>query len=154
LLALNEVGGDPGGASETLREFHRFNDARVRRWPNAQTANSTQDKKFSEDTRIRIATLTAFPREWLSHVVTWRRDNAPFRQETAKGASPDINDEYRVYQILVGVLPAAGLSGDGPADPALVERMSAYMRKAVREARIHTSWMRVKEEDEAAIGGR
>jgi len=151
LLALNEVGGDPGGASETLREFHRFNDARVRRWPNAQTATSTHDTKLSEDTRIRIATLTAFPREWLSHVVTWRRDNASFRQETAKGASPDVNDEYRVYQILVGIWSSTDLSGDGPADPALVERMSAYMRKAVREARVHTSWMRVNEEYEAAL---
>jgi (1->4)-alpha-D-glucan 1-alpha-D-glucosylmutase len=151
LLALNEVGGDPGGASETLPEFHRFNEARARRWPNAQTATSTHDTKLSEDTRIRIATLSVFAREWMTRIGGWRRDTATFRQETAKGNSPDINDEYRVYQILVGIWPATDLNGDGPADPALVERMSAYMRKAVREARVHTSWLRVNEEYEAAV---
>jgi (1->4)-alpha-D-glucan 1-alpha-D-glucosylmutase len=151
LLALNEVGGDPGGPSETLPEFHRFNEVRARRWPAAQTATSTHDTKLAEDTRIRIATLSTFAREWTSRVVGWRRENAPFRPETAKGAGPDINDEYRVYQILVGIWPAEDLTGDGPADPALVERMSAYMRKAVREARVHTSWMRVNDEYEAAV---
>ena len=151
LLALNEVGGDPGGGSETLNEFHRFNEARARRWPDAQTATSTHDTKLSEDTRIRIATLGTFAREWITRVTGWHRENTPFRQDTAKGTSPDVNDEYRIYQILAGIWPGTDLSGDEPADPALVERMSAYMRKALREARVHTSWMRVNEEYETAV---
>ena len=155
LLALNEVGGDPGGPSGTLSEFHRFNDERVRRWPNAQTATSTHDSKLGEDTRIRIGSLAAFPHDWISSVRSWRSLNAAFRQLTPKGPALDVNDEYRIYQVLVGLWPAVDRTGGGPADPSLVDRLlvrlSAYMQKAVREAQVHTSWMGVNEEYEAVV---
>ena len=151
LLALNEVGGDPGGPSGTLPEFHRFNERRARRWPHAQTATSTHDTKLGEDTRIRIATLSVYAREWITAVREWTRLNSAFRRASAKGLSPDINDEYRLYQVLVGVWPAEDLNGGGEAESALVDRMVAYMRKAVREARVHTSWLHVDEEYEAGL---
>jgi len=151
LLALNEVGGDPGGPAGTLPEFHRFNEQRARHWPYALTATSTHDTKLSEDTRIRIASLSMFTREWTTSVSAWRSANAPFRQDTSKGSCPDVNDEYRVYQVLVGLWPADDGAGTGAADAALVERMLAFMRKAVREAKVHTSWLRVDEEYETAL---
>jgi malto-oligosyltrehalose synthase len=151
LLALNEVGGDPGGHAGTLAEFHRFNEERARHWPDAHTATSTHDTKLGEDTRIRIASLTAFPQQWMSSVRSWRTLNAPFRQLATKGPELDVDDEYRVYQALIGLWPAADRAGGGAADPALVERMAAYMRKSVREAQVHTSWMRVNEEYEAVV---
>jgi len=151
LLALNEVGGDPGGASGTLNEFHRFNEERARHWPHTQNATSTHDTKLGEDTRIRIASLTAFPSEWISSVRAWRTANATFRQPTAKGPEIDVNDEYRIYQLLIGVWPVEDRAGGGAAEPSLVDRMAAYMNKAVREAQVHTSWMRVNEDYEAVV---
>jgi (1->4)-alpha-D-glucan 1-alpha-D-glucosylmutase len=151
LLALNEVGGDPGGASGTLNEFHRFNEERARHWPHTQNATSTHDTKLGEDTRIRIASLAAFPAEWISSVQAWRMSNASFRQLTAKGPELDVNDEYRVYQALIGLWPADDRDGGGPAEPSLVDRLAAYMTKAVREAQLHTSWMRMNEEYEAVV---
>ena len=151
LLAFNEVGGDPGGASGTLNEFHRFNEERARHWPQTQNATSTHDTKLGEDTRIRIASLAAFPAEWISSVRAWRTANASFRQLTTKGPELDVNDEYRVYQTLIGVWPAEDRDGGGPAESSLVDRMTAYMNKAVREAQVHTSWMRMNEEYEAVV---
>jgi (1->4)-alpha-D-glucan 1-alpha-D-glucosylmutase len=157
LLALNEVGGDPGGPSGTPPEFHRFNEERVRRWPAAQTATSTHDTKLGEDARIRIGSLAAFPHEWISSVRSWRTLNSAFRQLTPKGPELDVNDEYRIYQVLVGLWPAADRTGGGPADPSLIERLSArlsaYMQKAVREAQLHSSWIGVNDEYEAVVDG-
>src|SRR5262245_52321760 len=151
LLALNEVGGDPGGVSGTLPEFHHFNETRARHWPHAHTATSTHDTKLGEDARIRIASISACEHEWIASVQVWRGLNGSFRQLTPKGPVVDINDEYRVYQILIGAWPPDDLDGGGPAAPALVERVSTYMRKAVREAQVHTSWVRINDEYEAAV---
>ena len=151
LLALNEVGGDPGGATGTLDDFHRFNEQRARRWPDSQTATSTHDTKLGEDARIRIATLTTCATEWMAAVRLWNRLNAPFRQSPARGIHVDVCTEYRTYQVLVGVWPADDCSGTAPADPCLIERVAAYMRKAVREAQVHTSWIRMNDDYEAAV---
>jgi len=151
LLALNEVGGDPGGPSGMAPEFHRFNEERARRWPDAQIATSTHDTKLGEDTRIRIGSLAAFPNEWISSVRSWRSVNASFRRLTPKGPALDVDDEYRVYQALVGLWPATDCTGGGAADPSMVERLLAYMQKSVREAQVHTSWMRINEEYESLV---
>jgi (1->4)-alpha-D-glucan 1-alpha-D-glucosylmutase len=76
---------------------------------------------------------------------------------TPKGPELDVNDEYRIYQVLVGLWPAADRTGGGPADPSLIERLSArlsaYMQKAVREAQLHSSWIGVNDEYEAVVDG-
>jgi (1->4)-alpha-D-glucan 1-alpha-D-glucosylmutase len=151
LLALNEVGGDPGGSSGTLDEFHRFNERRSRVWPETMNTTSTHDTKLGEDTRIRIAALTVCTHEWISAVRSWRTANAPYHTNTSNGPGPVVNDEYRLYQILLGIWPEDDGLGDAPAAPAFVGRVKSYMRKAAREAQTNTSWMRPNLEYEAAL---
>jgi (1->4)-alpha-D-glucan 1-alpha-D-glucosylmutase len=148
LLALNEVGGDPERASGSVGEFHRFNIVRQRRWPDAHNSTSTHDTKLGEDTRIRIAALSSFAAEWTSAVRCWRSTNAFLRPDAA---SIHVNDEYRLYQALVGMWPANEALDGRPAPPALVDRAAAYIEKAMREAAERTSWMRVNREYEIAV---
>ena len=151
LIALNEVGGNPGGPSGSLGEFHQFNERRSRIWPDTLNTTSTHDTKLGEDTRIRIATLSVYTQQWISAVQSWRTVNAPHRRETDNRPSPSLNDEYRFYQILLGIWPSDDCLGSGPASPALVERVRAYMQKAVREAGVASSWVRPDEAYEAAL---
>jgi (1->4)-alpha-D-glucan 1-alpha-D-glucosylmutase len=151
LLALNEVAGDPGGVSGTLDEFHRFNEQRLRAWPHAQTSTSTHDTKLGEDARIRIGSLSAFAREWASAVRGWHAATGPLRVSDGRGPDVDVNDAYRFYQIAVGLWPASDTVGDGPVEPSLVDRICAFMRKSVREAQVHTSWMHANDPYESAL---
>jgi (1->4)-alpha-D-glucan 1-alpha-D-glucosylmutase len=151
LIALNEVGGNPGGPSGSLNEFHQFNERRSRTWPDTLNTTSTHDTKLGEDTRIRIAALSVYTHEWISAVRSWRTVNAPHRRETDNHPSPSLTDEYRFYQILLGIWPTDDCLGSAPASPALVERVRAYMQKAVREAGVDSSWVRPDGAYEAAL---
>jgi malto-oligosyltrehalose synthase len=142
LLALNEVGGDPADPSLTIREFHHFNEQRARNWPNSMTATSTHDTKLSEDARIRIATLSVFASEWTEASRRWISLNAPYRRVSRRGSFPEIRDEYRFYQALVGIWNDDGMDADGQVCAKMVERLVAYMRKSAREAQLFTSWIR------------
>jgi (1->4)-alpha-D-glucan 1-alpha-D-glucosylmutase len=148
LLALNEVGGNPDGAPGGVDELHRFNVERQRRWPDAHTSTSTHDTKLGEDTRIRIAALSTYAAEWTTAVRCWRRTNAFLRPG---GAGIDVNDEYRLYQALVGIWPAGDEADGRPAPAPFVDRAAAYMEKAIRESAARTSWMRVNRDYEIAV---
>ena len=141
LLALNEVGGNPADPSMTTREFHLFNAHRATAWPDSMTATSTHDTKLSEDARMRIATLSIYAAEWTEAVRRWRTLNASLRRSTRRGSCPDVRDEYRLYQALVGAWNECGVDG-GRVTADFVERLVAYMRKAAREAQLSTSWIR------------
>jgi (1->4)-alpha-D-glucan 1-alpha-D-glucosylmutase len=138
LLSLNEVGGDPARFGRTAQEFHQANQQRLQHWPLAMIATSTHDAKRGEDARTRISVLSAVPGEWRTLVSRLSRATAPVRAVVNGVSAPDRNDEYLFYQALVGAWPA-GL--DGPPDDTFVARMRAYMQKAVKEAKVHTSWI-------------
>src|SRR6185503_16569842 len=141
LLALNEVGGNPADPSLNIREFHRFNEHRAKNWPNSMTATSTHDTKVSEDTRIRIATISVFAHEWVIAAQRWVTLNTPYRQQRAgRGSSPEPRDEYRFYQALVGMWNEDDV--ENRVSPELVDRLVEYMRKSVREAQLCSSWIR------------
>jgi malto-oligosyltrehalose synthase len=142
LIALNEVGGNPGAFSLSVRDFHRFNEQRLMHWPHSMTATSTHDTKLSEDARFRIGALSMFPREWIEAVRRWRSLNAPQRHECPSGSCPDALDEYRFYQVVVGVWNERDFEEHGQPTAELVERLVAYARKSAREAKLRTSWMR------------
>ena len=151
LLALNEVGGNPASPSLTTRDFHLFNMHRARSWPDSMTATSTHDSKFSEDARIRIATLSLFAEEWTEAVRRWRTMTAPLRRETRRGSCPDVRDEYRFYQVLIALWNDETAAREGVAAPELVERLVAYMRKAAREAQLNSSWIRPDQDYESGL---
>ena len=151
LLALNEVGSDPAAPPATADDFHRFNLDRVKRWPHSMTATSTHDTKFSEDVRLRIGAVSLFPHEWMRAVGRWRRLNAAFKTPTRRGPAPDVRDEYRLYQVIVGMWRDEDYDEQGRAKPELVERLTAHMQKAAREGQLHSSWMWPNEEYERAL---
>ena len=104
-IALNEVGGDPRRFGMPLDAFHAANAERAQRWPHAMLGTSTHDTKRGEDARARLAVLSEMPDEWAEAVAAWSRLPAPSRVGATR-AAPDRNDEYVLYQTLVGTWPA------------------------------------------------
>ncbi|HTC80492.1 MAG TPA: malto-oligosyltrehalose synthase, partial [Acidimicrobiia bacterium] len=126
LTALNEVGGNPGRFGASPEEFHDGNEHTARHWPGTLLATSTHDTKRSEDTRARIALLSEIPTVFAGAVADWSRMADRHR---ADPSLPDRNAEWLLYQTLVGAWPLS------------VERALAYMEKASKEAKEHTSWV-------------
>ena len=143
LVSLNEVGGDPRRFGRSPAEFHRANAERAETYPQTLLATATHDHKRGEDTRTRIDALSEVPGIWDRAIRRWNRLNARHKAEVDGAPAPTENDEYHLYQVLVGTWPANWL---GPATPSAAERaayetrMCAYLRKAMREAKFRTSW--------------
>jgi (1->4)-alpha-D-glucan 1-alpha-D-glucosylmutase len=137
LLSLNEVGGDPERFGAPLQALHAFLAARQRRSPHALSATSTHDTKRGEDVRARLNVLAEIPQEWERQLRAWSRLNR--RHLTRRGGRriPDKNDEYFLYQTLLGAYPFARRE-----DAAFGRRLRAYAVKAVREAKVHTAWLK------------
>jgi (1->4)-alpha-D-glucan 1-alpha-D-glucosylmutase len=158
LLSRNEVGGDPAAPVATAGpDLHAANAHRADCWPGTMLSVTTHDTKRSADVRARLDVLTELAVEWEEHVYRWRRWNRPHRTTVRGHRLPDANTEWMLYQTLVGAWPTELLPDGGPAavDPAALgawrSRVSAYMLKAVREAKTHTSWTEPDEEFEAAL---
>jgi (1->4)-alpha-D-glucan 1-alpha-D-glucosylmutase len=151
LLSLNEVGSDPRRFGVQPAEVHAMLAERGERFPGSLSATSTHDTKRSEDVRVRIDALTEMAGEWRSAVVRWARMNAPHVGGEEGRPAPDRRDELFLYQTLVGAFPDAGLHPGAPDHAAFVERMQRYMEKALREAKVHTSWTNPNEEYEAGV---
>jgi (1->4)-alpha-D-glucan 1-alpha-D-glucosylmutase len=140
LLSINEVGGDPGRFGRTAAEFHEASTHRLRYWPLELLTTSTHDTKLGEDVRARINAISELSAEWTRDVGRWMRMNNAHRTVIEAEPAPDRNDEYRFYQALLGCWPLDSAQGPTPP-PDLAERLHEYMLKAVREAKIHTSWL-------------
>jgi (1->4)-alpha-D-glucan 1-alpha-D-glucosylmutase len=132
LLALNDVGGDPGRFGISLADFHAGNAERAQRFPHNLLVTQTHDTKRSGDVRARIGALAAMPDEWASHVRRWL-------ELTRDIAGPDDVERYFVFQTLAGAWPIER------------ERLGAYMEKALREAKRTTSWVEPDEAHEAGV---
>ena len=145
LISLNEVGGDPDQFGRSLTAFHRRNTERARDWPAGLLATSTHDTKRSEDVRARINVLSELPREWRAALTRWTRLNGRKRISVQGRVAPDRNEEYLLYQSLLGAWPFAG------PDDEFVGRMCEFMLKALKEAKVHTSWITPNTEYEEAV---
>jgi len=134
LVALNEVGGDPGQFGRSVEEWHTFCGRIAGDWPATMTALSTHDTKRSEDVRARLLVLTEIPAEWERAVARWR----------SRVGGVDSDTEYLMWQTIVGTLsPDSGLIDQS--------RLASYLEKANREAKQRTSWTEVNETFEAAV---
>jgi (1->4)-alpha-D-glucan 1-alpha-D-glucosylmutase len=144
LVSLNEVGGDPGrgGDFDPIAELHARNERIARDWPHTMNATSTHDTKRAEDVRARIHVLSEIPDEWQRQVRRWTRINASLK----RGGVPHPNEEWLIYQTLVGMSPL-----DESERPAVPDRLRAYLLKAAREAKTHTSWLEPNTEYEQAL---
>ncbi|NNJ12154.1 malto-oligosyltrehalose synthase [Chloroflexales bacterium ZM16-3] len=152
LVSLNEVGGHPEHFGGTVERMHERAAARASRWPLAMLASSTHDTKRSEDVRARINVISELPREWRQLVTRWGRLNAAKRAAADEAEPmPSRNDEYLLYQTLVGTWPETDSPTSVPA--SFKERIAAYMEKATREAKVHTSWINPNPEYDQAVQG-
>jgi (1->4)-alpha-D-glucan 1-alpha-D-glucosylmutase len=134
LTALNEVGGDPVRLGVSPEELHSWCADAQRNWPDAMTTLSTHDTKRSEDVRARLFALSEVPERWGRAVAEWRAATAPYRPMLL-----DANTEYLIWQTLVGVWPLSA------------PRLVAYLEKATREAKLHTTWTEPDEAYDAAV---
>jgi (1->4)-alpha-D-glucan 1-alpha-D-glucosylmutase len=149
LASLNEVGGEPALIGVSAERFHERNRDRQEMWPHSLNATSTHDTKRGEDTRARINVLSEMPEEWNRAVYRWRELNRA-RRVTIEGAkAPDANEEYLLYQTLVGTWPLAKMNDEDRAE--YISRLREYMRKALKEAKLHTSWINPHEHYERAV---
>ncbi len=147
LISMNEVGGEPGSSVvDAVETFHRHNLHVLESWPSTLNASSTHDTKRSEDSRARIHVLSEIPQRWAKHVRKWMRLNAPFRTSIGGQQIPDANEELLIYQSLVGVWPFDAGQREG-----LVGRMLQFAEKALREAKVHTSWLQQNAGYESAV---
>ena len=140
LISLNEVGSDPRHLGLSAAAFHHAAAERAARWPHSLLATSTHDAKRSEDLRQRINVISEFPAEWERHVRRWARVNRSRRRLLEDQlVAPSRNDEYLIYQTLIGLWPQP--APEGPAREDVVTRLRQYMLKAIREAKQHSSWL-------------
>jgi len=137
LLALNDVGGDPDRFGVTPAEFHRFNRRRSEHWPHSLNASATHDTKRGEDARARINVISELPEEWERHLKRWSSINRRKKEMLRGREVPDANDEYFLYQTLIGAWPRAGEDRE-----IFLSRLKEYLIKAVREAKVHTEWLK------------
>lgn len=178
LLSLNEVGGNPGEFGITIDEFHEVNQKQGAKWPHKMNTTSTHDTKRGEDARARLNVLSEIPDEWEKQIKTWSEINRSKKSTVRGRAVPVPNDEYFLYQTLIGAFPfnenpnfigqvidnwltgfseqseeyllSQSLSGSGASLLPFTEkerveflkRVKDYMLKSVREAKLHTAWLR------------
>src|SRR5262245_48949227 len=139
LASLNEVGGDPARFGITVDVFHDKNQQRMYERPHGLSATSTHDTKRSEDVRARLNVLSEMPAQWYRNILRWRRINQDHRTRLNGTEAPDDNDEYLIYQTLVGAWPLSPMNGERLAEFA--RRIEEYIIKAMREAKVHSSWI-------------
>ncbi len=133
-VSLNEVGGNPAMFGRPVEAFHADTARMAERWPESMLTLTTHDTKRSGDLRARLNVLSELPGPWAAAVSRWAEIGGRHR----RGAWPDRNAEYLLYQTLVGAWPLSA------------ERAVAFMAKAAREAKVHTSWVEPVAEYEEA----
>jgi (1->4)-alpha-D-glucan 1-alpha-D-glucosylmutase len=149
LASLNEVGGDPSRFGISVNAFHRRNLIRRELWPNSMIASSTHDTKRGEDVRARINVLSEIPGEWYRTIRRWRGMNRAAKTVVGDRPAPDANEEYLLYQTLVGTWPVLPMNADEHKD--YIGRIEGYMQKALHEAKVHTSWINPNATYEEAV---
>lgn len=136
-IALNEVGGDPDIFGGTVEDFHAACSRRREITPHTLLTTSTHDTKFGEDVRARLYVLSEIADEWSDWVQEWRGMNVSHKTEVNGRLAPDANEEYRLYQTLLGCWP----TGEFVPDDAFRERIREHVRKATNEAKRNTHWL-------------
>jgi (1->4)-alpha-D-glucan 1-alpha-D-glucosylmutase len=177
LASLNEVGGNPERFGLPIDAFHRQNAERLTSWPHALLTTSSHDTKRSEDVRARINVLSEMPRDWERAIQRWQSMNRVKKVELDGAEVPDPQEEYLLYQTLIGtwLLQLVDeeahaqfvqrierymqtLVGAWPLQPMdeeahaqFVQRIERYMEKALKEAKLHTSWINPNEAYDQAV---
>ena len=146
LAALNEVGGEPQLFGLSVETFHERNLRRQRDWPASLLATSTHDSKRSEDVRARMLAISEIPPLWGRSLQKWRTTNRRFKKQIDDAEAPDAGEEYLLYQTLLGTWPVDLDGAPVPSvGPKFIARIQRYMAKALKEAKLNTSWIQPNE---------
>jgi (1->4)-alpha-D-glucan 1-alpha-D-glucosylmutase len=139
-LSSNEVGGSAKSFGISLDTLHQSNQERVKHSPDTMLTTSTHDTKRSEDVRNRLNVLSEMPQLWSSCVHRWQRMNAKFKRKMEDGRlAPDHNEEYLLYQTILGAWPWQMQTQQDRE--SYVERVRQYASKALSEAKVNLSWI-------------
>jgi (1->4)-alpha-D-glucan 1-alpha-D-glucosylmutase len=138
-LSANEVGSSIKTFGISTDLFHATNQDRLQKSPDSMLTTSTHDTKRSEDVRNRLNVLSEMPTQWSSLVRRWIRMNTRHKVKLPDGRMvPDANEEYLIYQTIVGAWPWQMESREDRT--AFLERIQQYCAKAISEAKINLSW--------------
>lgn len=153
LASANEVGASPQHPTTSPTRFHERVASRAQVWPQTMLASATHDTKRGEDMRARLDVLSEMPDEWARRVARWQIQNRAHRGEANGRPAPSANDEYLLYQSIVGTWPmnAGSLLRTAERRDAYVARLKDYAIKAAREAKLVTSWTAPDEVYEAGF---
>jgi (1->4)-alpha-D-glucan 1-alpha-D-glucosylmutase len=136
LFGANEVGHHPEEFGRPISEFHDDNQRRREHWPASMLGTSTHDTKTAEDVRCRLIALSEIPERWDTALHRWSKFNHGAKTLVNNVLAPDANEEYLLYQILLGAWP---LEEDG-VNAEFITRIKDYMHKALAESKAHTNW--------------
>src|SRR5690606_9952084 len=145
LISHNEVGDSPSQPSIDIETFHRQMQDRLAKEPLTMNSTSTHDTKRGEDARMRINLLSQIPDRWKSLIKEWMKMNQPLKKTINGKTAPSVNDEYFLYQSLIGGFPQ-----DLKVEESYIKRLQEYMVKVLREAKIESGWDEPNEEYEKA----
>jgi (1->4)-alpha-D-glucan 1-alpha-D-glucosylmutase len=151
LISVNDVGGEPDDFGTSVQAFHAASRDRAERWPHTMLATSTHDAKRSEDVRARINVISEMPAAWRLTVRRWSRLNRRHKRTVGGQTAPSRNDEYLLYQTLVGSMPSGEL--DDAALALYTRRIEQAMLKSARESKVVTSWINPNPAYEEALTG-
>jgi (1->4)-alpha-D-glucan 1-alpha-D-glucosylmutase len=152
LAALNEVGGEPQRFGLSVEGFHLRNAERQGRWPATLLATSTHDTKRSEDVRARMAAISEIPELWRRSLSRWRTFNRRWKRTVEENEAPDSNEEYLLYQTLLGSWPLQPFREmSDEARGGYIARIQQYMAKAMKEAKLNTSWVQPNDKWDSAV---
>lgn len=149
LISLNEVGGDSTKFGISIEEFHQQNLIRAEIMPNSMLCTATHDTKRSEDARCKINAISEFPQEWQNLVKRLHSINKSQNDKTNDSVVIDKNDEYLIYQSLIGIWSTPKINSENIQ--SLANRLERYILKAAREGKVHTSWLNINSEYEQAL---
>jgi malto-oligosyltrehalose synthase/4-alpha-glucanotransferase len=141
-IGQNDVGDLPGAFGGEVAAFHKSMLQRQRQWNYTMNTTATHDAKRGEDARARLNVLSDIGADWTMAVREWMQMNSAIKVNGA----PHVNDEYFIYQALIGSFPMPGQSDEG-----FRERFQAYIQKALREAKMRTDWATPNEAYEQAV---
>ena len=145
LSSLNEVGGHPDRFGISIQEFHTHNSTIQEKYPYTMLSTSTHDTKRSEDIRARLNVLSEIPEEWHNAINTWSAINAHAYTRINGELAPSRNDEYLLYQTLIGTYES------GTDEHTFKNRIIGYMHKAINEAKTHSNWVNPNSEYACAV---
>ena len=134
-ICHNEVGDSPGYFGIRTETFHNYMKDRQEKHPLTMNAISTHDTKRGEDARARLNVLSDIPEKWMGVTKIWREVNLAYKQFDGEKEIPSPNDEYLIYQVLTAHLPM-----NAKIDDNFKKRLEAYLIKAIREAKVNSSW--------------